>query len=157
MIEWSSASPEETRSYGVLIGSMAPAGTLILLQGNLGAGKTCITQGIAEGLSVPRGEWVTSPTYTILNIHEGRLPLYHFDLYRLGDGDELYDLGFTEYIDGDGVAVIEWPERAEWLFNDALIISLERTGDDQRKISIELRGEKNLHLWGRLQEGAAHR
>lgn len=106
-----SAGPDETRRLGVLLGELLRPGDVVLLQGPLGAGKTALTQGIAAGLGV-RGT-VNSPTFTILKEYEGRLPLHHFDLYRIEDPEELYALGFDEYFLGDGVSVVEWAERGE--------------------------------------------
>lgn len=101
---WSvvSRSPEETREIGVRIGRLCKAGDVIALDGGLGAGKTCLIQGLAEGLGVSKESYVRSPTFTILNVHNGRVPLYHFDLYRLSDLDELEEIGYREYIYGEG-------------------------------------------------------
>ncbi|MGZ3665085.1 MAG: tRNA (adenosine(37)-N6)-threonylcarbamoyltransferase complex ATPase subunit type 1 TsaE [Ktedonobacterales bacterium] len=106
-----SASLEETQRLGMLLGALARAGDVILLDGDLGAGKTAFTQGIGLGLGV--AATINSPTFTILKEYQGRLPLYHFDLYRIDDPDEIASLGFDEYFDGDGVCVVEWAERGE--------------------------------------------
>src|SRR5215468_5030169 len=101
-----SASVERTRALGRALGELAQAGDVVLLEGALGAGKTAFTQGIGLGLGV--AATINSPTFTILKEYEGRQPLYHFDLYRLDEPDELYELGFEDYFRGDGVCVVEW-------------------------------------------------
>ena len=109
--ELRSASLEETQRLGMLLGTLARAGDVILLDGDLGAGKTAFTQGIGLGLGV--GATINSPTFTILKEYEGRLPLYHFDLYRIDEPEEIASLGFDDYFDGEGVCVVEWAERGE--------------------------------------------
>jgi len=113
MREWitSTAKPAETRALGCLLGKLAGPGLVVLLAGELGAGKTCFAQGVADGLGVPADSPVTSPSYTLLNIHQGRLPLYHFDLYRLAVVADLEDLGYDEFAEGDGVTLVEWADR----------------------------------------------
>jgi tRNA threonylcarbamoyladenosine biosynthesis protein TsaE len=103
-------SVAETEALGAELAAHLAPGDFIALSGELGAGKTCFVRGVACGLAVDPGLYVTSPTYTLLNIYRGRIPLYHFDLYRLGDG-EVADLGFEEYFYGDGVCLVEWAER----------------------------------------------
>ncbi len=107
-----SASPEATHALGEHLGRLLRPGDVVLLSGTLGAGKTALTQGIARGLGVAGP--VSSPTFTILKEYAGRIPLYHFDLYRIEDPDELEALGFGDYFYGDGVSVLEWAERGEW-------------------------------------------
>src|SRR3954451_4316317 len=107
-----SESVERTRALGRALGELARAGDVVLLEGELGAGKTAFTQGIGSGLCV--SATIYSPTFTILKEYEGRLPLYHFDLYRLDEPDELYELGFEDYFRGEGVCVVEWAERGEF-------------------------------------------
>lgn len=106
-----SASPEETRQLGALLGRLLQAGDVVLLTGELGAGKTAFTQGIGAGLGVV--ETINSPTFTLVKEYAGRRALYHFDLYRIEEPDELFALGFEDYFDGDGVSVVEWAERGE--------------------------------------------
>jgi len=108
MQQYVSQSPESTRMLAKRFSSLLAAGDVVLLQGELGAGKTEFVKGLAEGFGVT--ERVTSPTFTLLNIYQGSLPLYHFDLYRLDDAEELANIGFGEFLGGDGVAVIEWPD-----------------------------------------------
>ncbi len=132
-----SLSPEFTRELGRTIGEQAQPGDVVLLTGPLGAGKTCLTQGIALGLGVEG--YVRSPTFVLMTRHKGRLTLHHLDLYRMGGPAEAWDLGLDEQLFGDGVCVIEWADRAEEIFpKDCLWIDLDYANDpDQRKIVIE--------------------
>lgn len=104
-----SASASQTHRLGALLGSLLQPGDVVLLEGPLGAGKTALTQGIGAGLGVR--ETINSPTFTLLKEYMGRLPLYHFDLYRIEDPEELFALGFEEYFSGEGVCVVEWADR----------------------------------------------
>jgi len=106
-----SSSVEQTRRIGLALGRLLAPGDVVLLEGELGAGKTALTQGIGAGLGVQAV--INSPTFTILKEYSGRLPLYHFDLYRIESPDEIYALGFEDYFVGDGVCVVEWAERGE--------------------------------------------
>ncbi len=135
-----SGSAEETRELGRLLAGRLRGGDVILLRGALGAGKSELTRGIAAGLGVT--ETVTSPSFTILNVYEsGRLPLYHFDWYRLESADELYELGMDEYLTGDGVAVVEWPEQCgEAVPETALEIRLTEAGENAREIRMRRMG-----------------
>ncbi|MBI4746644.1 MAG: tRNA (adenosine(37)-N6)-threonylcarbamoyltransferase complex ATPase subunit type 1 TsaE [Deltaproteobacteria bacterium] len=142
---WSvvSRSPEETREIGVRIGRLCKAGDVIALDGDLGAGKTCLIQGLAEGLCVSKKSYVRSPTFTILNVHNGRVPLYHFDLYRLSDIDELEEIGFREYIYGEGVSAIEWASNVkDAIPAECLRIGIRRAGEAEREIEITATGER---------------
>jgi len=105
------SSLEMTLALGRHIGSNVLPGDVITLSGDLGAGKTTLTQAIGQGLGVPEDCYITSPTFSLLHEYEGRLPLYHMDLYRLSGEEDFIDLGFEEYIYGNGVTVIEWPDR----------------------------------------------
>ncbi|HIE07685.1 MAG TPA: tRNA (adenosine(37)-N6)-threonylcarbamoyltransferase complex ATPase subunit type 1 TsaE [Desulfarculaceae bacterium] len=107
---------------------------VVTLRGNLGAGKTMLTKGIAKGLAVPDWYYLNSPTFTLINEYQGRLPLYHFDLYRLRDPDELFELGFNDYLSGPGVLVIEWPEPARELLpaSNLIDIRIEIADGDKR-------------------------
>ena len=104
-----SASASQTHRLGALLGGLLRPGDVVLLEGPLGAGKTALTQGIGAGLGVR--ETINSPTFTILKEYMGRLPLYHFDLYRIEDPEELFTLGFEDYFGGEGVCVVEWADR----------------------------------------------
>lgn len=132
--------PEETRAFGTLLANRLQAGDVLLLTGDLGAGKSELTRGIAKGLGVT--ETVTSPTFTILNVYEsGKIPLYHFDWYRLQDSDELYDMGMDEYLGGDGIAVVEWPERCEDAIPEKhLMIRIDTIDENTRKITLQPQG-----------------
>ena len=129
-------SAAETRELGEQLAKRLEPGDVVLLRGDLGAGKSDLTRGIARGLGVR--ETVTSPSFTILNVYEsGRCPLYHFDWYRLESADELYELGLDEYIGGDGIAVVEWPERCPEVVPERFVrIDIRATGDETREIAI---------------------
>lgn len=134
----STESSSKTSDIARLFGSLLHAGDIVCLDGDLGAGKTVFTAGIADCLGIK--EPVPSPTFTILIEHrEGRLPLFHFDVYRLNGGEEFYDLGFTEYFNENGVCVIEWASKIkDTLGNDVIRILIERdilNPGDMRKIS----------------------
>jgi len=129
--------PEATHAFGRRLGQLAPAGLVIAAYGDLGAGKTTMAQGVAAGLGVPADHYVNSPTFAILQIHPGRLPFYHMDLYRLGDLDEAYGIGLDEAIGTDGVAFIEWPSRIpDLLPADHVQLKLSYEGSMRR---VELR------------------
>lgn len=129
------AGPEQTRRVGALIGRQARAGDVFLLSGPLGAGKTCLTQGIAAGLGVEG--YVRSPTFVLMTRHRGRLTLHHLDLYRIGGPEEAWDLGLDEQLFGDGVCVIEWAERAASVLPpEALWVELDYApGEEQRTLT----------------------
>ncbi|ACM21283.1 N-carboxy-L-threonyl-AMP--tRNA (adenosine37-6-N)-N-carboxy-L-threonyltransferase, TsaE subunit [Geotalea daltonii FRC-32] len=146
---WSlvSKSVEETVSVGKKLGTLLQGGDFVALQGELGAGKTQLAKGIAEGLGVDPSIPVTSPTYTLLNVYSGRLPFYHFDLYRLHGGQDLLDLGFDEYFHGDGICLVEWAERLqEMLPDDYLLITMSHVGDDCRSLSFTSSGSRGEQL-----------
>ncbi len=130
-----SNSPEQTHAIGAALGKAVPPGTVIAYRGELGAGKTAFTRGLASGLGVT--EAVTSPTYTIVNEYlSGRLPLFHFDMYRLGSEDELFDIGWEDYLERGGVCAVEWSEHVPGAMTNALTVTLEKTGDESRRITI---------------------
>jgi tRNA threonylcarbamoyladenosine biosynthesis protein TsaE len=133
-------SPEETRAFGERLARQLAAGDVLLLHGQLGAGKSELTRGIARGLGI--GGYVTSPSFTILQVHTGgRLPLYHFDWYRLSDVEELYELSMDEYLYDAGVAVVEWPDIAlEAVPEKRLEITIDVLGDTDRGITLTLVG-----------------
>ena len=129
-------STEETRALGRRLADQLRPGDTVLLRGDLGSGKSELTRGLAAGLGVR--ETVTSPSFTILNVYEsGRVPLYHFDWYRLESAEELYELGMEEYLGGDGVALVEWPEMCEDAVPEGCMnIRLTAMGENDRKIEI---------------------
>ncbi|WP_276857887.1 tRNA (adenosine(37)-N6)-threonylcarbamoyltransferase complex ATPase subunit type 1 TsaE [Intestinimonas timonensis] len=130
-------SPSETEALGESLAGQLEPGTVIAFTGDLGAGKTAFVRGLARGLGVQ--ERVTSPTFTIVNEYEGgRLPLFHFDMYRLGSADELFDIGWEDYLARGGVCAVEWSENvSDALDNDCLRVDIRRgENDDQRIITI---------------------
>ncbi len=145
-MKFCSTDKVETEALGQTIAHFLIPGTVIALFGELGAGKTALIQGIAAGLGIQ--EPVTSPTFTIVNeYHGGRLPLFHFDLYRLGGEDELYDIGWEDYLHRGGVCAVEWSERAPQLFQDDIRIFIMRGDTEQERIiTIEGGGDIIEHL-----------
>lgn len=130
------ASVEETMELGRTLGSYIKKGTTICLTGDLGTGKTHFAKGLAEGLGVK--ETITSPTFTIVNeYHTGRVPLYHFDVYRVNDPDEVLQVGFEEYVYGEGVSLVEWADLIESILPDQFLqVKIEKTDvEDERKIT----------------------
>lgn len=133
-------SPEETFALGEKIGRTALPGQIYTLTGDLGVGKTVLTQGVAAGLGIR--EAVSSPTFTIVQVYEeGRLPFYHFDVYRIGDIEEMEEIGYDDYFFGDGVCLIEWAELiADILPEEHVSIKIEKDlsqGFDYRRITVE--------------------
>lgn len=133
-------SPEETFALGKSIGEHARPGQIICLNGDLGVGKTVFTQGFAKGLGIE--ESVNSPTFTIIQVYEeGRIPLYHFDVYRIGDPEEMYEIGYEDYFFGEGVCLIEWSTLIEELIpQEAVTVWIKKNlekGLDYRQIIVE--------------------
>ena len=129
-------SPLQTEAIGAALGKIIEPGTVIAYRGDLGAGKTAFTRGLAKGLGCR--EIVTSPTYTIVNEYlGGRIPLFHFDMYRLRSSDDLFDIGWEDYLDRGGVCAVEWSENVDDAMEDALYITIEKLGEDARRITIE--------------------
>lgn len=129
-------SPEETEALGEKLGKILPAGTVLAYRGDLGAGKTAFTRGLARGLGCR--DLVTSPTYTIVNEYlGGRLPLFHFDMYRLRSSDDLWDIGWEDYLDRGGVCAVEWSENVADAMEDAITITIEKLDDTTRRITME--------------------
>lgn len=144
-LQLTSHSPEQTQSLGTRLGKLAQAGDVFLLIGNLGSGKTCLTQGIAWGLGVK--EYAFSPSFVIVREYHGRLPLYHIDFYRLDRLEEIVDLGLDEYLCGNGVCVVEWAEKGiAVLPQENLTIGLSYIADTERYISLEPRGKRYSQL-----------
>ncbi len=136
MQEFMSESEQETKEFAKKLAFQLGKGSFLAVYGDLGAGKTAFVKGIAEGLQV--SEDIVSPTFTILRAYEsGHLPLYHFDVYRIADEEELYEIGFEEYAEGDGVCVCEWANLIpDALPPERLDVTIERRGDSRRKIVI---------------------
>jgi tRNA threonylcarbamoyladenosine biosynthesis protein TsaE len=134
-------SIDQTEAFGKALGEVAGPGDVITLEGPLGAGKTALTQAIARGLEVDPRIYVTSPTFSLLHEYQGRIPLYHMDLYRLSGVDEIESLGFSEYFYSNGLTVIEWPERLETLMpSERLHIELAISGEASRTANLTAHG-----------------
>jgi len=148
-VEVETHSPEETHEFAIKLAEKLEPKDVITLEGDLGAGKTTFTKGLAKGLGITRN--VNSPTFTIIKEYKGRLPLYHMDVYRLNESDE--DLGFDEYFEGEGVTVVEWANLiADYLPEERLIISITRSGDHSRKIILQPVGARFNQLCKELLE-----
>lgn len=133
---YTTTSPSETEALGAALGQIVPPGTVIAYRGDLGAGKTAFTRGLARGLGC--GDIVTSPTYTIVNEYlSGRLPLFHFDMYRLGSSQELWDIGWEDYLDRNGICAVEWSEHVADAMEDALWVRIEVLSETERRITLE--------------------
>ena len=129
-------SPEETEQLGAALGRIVRPGTVIAYRGDLGAGKTAFTRGLARGLGY--AEPVTSPTYTIVNEYlGGRLPLFHFDMYRLTSADDLWDIGWEDYLDRRGVCCVEWSENVADALEDPITVTIDKLGENSRRITLE--------------------
>ncbi len=136
--EFKTESPQETQTLGEKIGKKLNPGDVIALIGDLGSGKTCLTQGITRGIGIAPGEVVSSPSYILINEYNGNIPIYHIDLYRIETSAEIAELGLGEYVDGDGICIIEWADRME----DALpetCIKIHMTWVDENTRSITIR------------------
>ena len=142
-IEFVSPSPETTFEYGRMLGSLLLAGDVVALSGDLGAGKTCFVQGVSIGVGVLERSQITSPTFTLIQEYQGRLPIYHFDVYRLNREEDLYELGFEEYFYGEGITLIEWAERIpSCLPDEHLAIDLQIEPDLTRRIRLTAVGNR---------------
>ena len=148
--ETTTSSATETRELGKIFGRLAEPGLVVLLSGQLGAGKTCFAQGVGDGLGVAPSSPVTSPSYTLLNIHQGRFPLYHFDLYRLAQVDDLADLGYDEYAEGEGLTLVEWADRMSGALISSLEVAIESLGGDRRRLYFAARDDRGVELLGQL-------
>lgn len=137
-----SNSYEETQKIAEAFAKTLKEGDVLCMYGDLGVGKTAFVQGLAKGLGI--GEHITSPTFTIVNEYSGSLPLYHFDVYRIADSDEMYEIGYEEYVYGDGVSVIEWPQLIDDILPekryDIEIAKDYDKGEDYRTIEIKEAG-----------------
>lgn len=139
MKNYTSNSAADTKKIAAELVNTLNPGSIICMYGDLGAGKTAFVQGMAAALGID--EPVTSPTFTIVNEYYGKMPLYHFDVYRIGSSDEMFEIGFDEYIDGDGISVIEWAELIEDILpedriNVTILKNMEK-GEDYREIKVE--------------------
>ena len=135
-MQFITTSPAETEAVGAALAKILTPGTILAYRGDLGAGKTAFTRGLAKGLGCT--DMVTSPTYTIVNEYlSGRCPLFHFDMYRLASADDLWDIGWDDYLDRGGVCAVEWSENVEEAMENAIFVTIEKTGEDSRRITIE--------------------
>ncbi len=142
---------KETEDFGIKLGKLLEPGDIVCLNGELGAGKTTMTKSIGIGLGVE--EYITSPTFTLINQYRGRMPVYHFDVYRLENVEELYDLGFDEYFFGNGVCIIEWAEKIERMLpEDRLVIDIKNGKNiDERTLHISGHGPRYEELIKELE------
>ena len=135
-MEFITTSPKETEAVAEALGKVLKPGTVLAYTGDLGAGKTAFTRGLARGLGAT--DMVTSPTYTIVNEYlSGRMPLFHFDMYRLASSDDLWDIGWEDYLERNGVCAVEWSENVADAMENALFVRIEKTGEETRRITIE--------------------
>ena len=136
-MEFLTHSPDETQRVGAALAKTLRGGEVIAFLGDLGAGKTAFTRGLAEGLGVT--DAVTSPTYTIVNEYlTGRLPLFHFDMYRLSSAEELFDIGWEDYLARGAVCVVEWSEKVQdAFFGDEIVVRIDKLSDTERRITID--------------------
>ncbi len=134
-MEFITNSPSETEKIGAKLAEQLNPGAVLAYRGDLGAGKTAFTRGLARGLGIT--DPVTSPTYTIVNEYlQGRLPLFHFDMYRLSCADDLFDIGWEDYLERGGVCAVEWSENVADAMEDPITITIEKLGEESRKITI---------------------
>lgn len=142
---------KETEDFGIKLGRLLEPGDIVCLNGELGAGKTTMTKSIGIGLGVE--EYITSPTFTLINQYRGRMPVYHFDVYRLENVEELYDLGFDEYFFGNGICIIEWAEKIERMLpEDRLVIDIKNGKNiDERTLHISGHGPRYEELIKELE------
>ena len=130
-----SNSPRQAEEVGEKLAKALKPGAVIAYKGDLGAGKTAFTRGLARGLGA--AEQVTSPTYTIVNEYlSGRMPLFHFDMYRLSCSDDLFDIGWEDYLERNGVCAVEWSENVADALEDPIVVEISKTGDESRTITI---------------------
>ena len=134
-MEFITNSPFETEKVGEALGRVLQPGTILAYEGDLGAGKTAFTRGLARGLGAR--EQVTSPTYTIVNEYlSGRIPLFHFDMYRLASADDLWDIGWEDYLERGGICAMEWSENVREAMEDAVVVCIRKLGQDTREITV---------------------
>ena len=135
-MEFITNSPTETEAVAAALAQKLAPGTVLAYRGDLGAGKTAFTRGLARGLGYT--DPVTSPTYTIVNEYlGGRLPLFHFDMYRLASSDDLWDIGWEDYLERGGICAVEWSENVDDAMEQAIYVTIEKLGEDTRRITIE--------------------
>ena len=144
-MEFITNSPQETENLGAALGKILKPGTVLAYRGDLGAGKTAFTRGLARGLGYK--DPVTSPTYTIVNEYlGGRLPLFHFDMYRLSSSDDLWDIGWEDYLERGGICAVEWSENVWEAMEEPITVTIEKLDENSRRITVE--GSENYALTG---------
>ena len=152
MMQLVTHSAQETFQAGYRLGSMLEKGDVVCLTGELGTGKTAFTGGIASALGIEG--YITSPTFTIVNEYEGKIPLYHFDVYRIAESSEMFEIGFEEYLEGQGIVVIEWAELIRDVIPDEHIrVIIEKdykAGPDVRMLGFEFIGDRYVQCEGRF-------
>jgi len=152
VLELVSANPEETHRLGEKLGRLARPGDILLLTGQLGAGKTCLTQGVAWGLGY-KG-YATSPTFVVVNQYQGRLAMYHIDLYRIDTLAEVVDLGLDDYLYGDGMCVVEWADKALEAFPaEHLLVEMGFISDTSRSVVFKPSGDRYRTLLSQFDQG----
>ena len=148
-----SHSLAETHGFGQALGSLAPARIILALIGDLGAGKTSLVQGIARGLDIPTDYYITSPSYTLINEYPGRSTLFHVDLYRIENPEDLNDIGFFDILEENGVIAVEWADKlGENIFSEYMSLNIEYLGNDSRKISLTAYGLEVVNLLKKLKK-----
>jgi len=145
-----SHSADQTEELGRTLGTFLHRGAFMALFGDLGGGKTCFTRGVVAAVAPDSAHLVASPTYAIMNEYPGPVPVYHFDFYRLASGEEVAELGFDDYFQGNGICIAEWSERLGALPPDHLAITFAHDGSDSRKIVFEAQGADSLVLLAKL-------
>lgn len=151
-------SPRQTRNWGARLAKQLKGSEIIGLVGELGSGKTCFVRGLAEGFEVSREAWIRSPTFTLINEYDGRLPIYHIDLYRIGRRDELAGLDLREYLYSDGVSLIEWFDHLPSNeVDESLELKFAHAGGDKRELTFRAHGERYERLLESLRSAAEAR
>ena len=152
MLNLKTTSPEETFAFGQCLARVLGKGQVVCLAGDLGAGKTLLVQGLAKGLGIK--DIVNSPTFTILNVYEADFPIYHFDLYRLEYAEELFDIGFYEYTEGQGLSIIEWPDKFPGELPDEYLWIDVKNGDhtNERFLQVRACGVTYEHICEELKQ-----
>lgn len=145
-------NPDETKEIGRVIGHLLEPGNIVLLFGELGTGKTCLTKGIADGVGIEKEQHVTSPSYILINIYSGKIPVYHIDLYRIQDSEAIYELGLEEYLYGEGICVVEWADRMTELPESYIKVVLEWIDFEKRHFHISSVGKGYDRVVNRLKE-----
>jgi tRNA threonylcarbamoyladenosine biosynthesis protein TsaE len=148
-----SHSLAETHDFGQALGSLAPARIILALIGDLGTGKTSLVQGIARGLDIPASYYITSPSYTLINEYPGRSTLFHVDLYRIENPEDLNEIGFFDILEENGVIAVEWADKlGEDTFSEYMSLNIEYLGNDSRKISLTAYGLEAANLLKKLEK-----